>query len=108
MNCFGPYHNLPLWPVRLGRKPLAHLGFLCGLAVGILAVNPDVGATEASFGPMFEEFQLTLKSGTRTEAVGPFFYDEDAEGQTTWAVPPLFSSLHDTNTDSSEFDLAYP
>lgn len=57
---------------------------------------------------MFEEFQLTLKKGARTEAVGPFFYDEEAEGQTTWALPPLMSSLHDTNTDSGEFDFLYP
>lgn len=63
---------------------------------------------EFSLGPLFEEFQLTLKAGVRTEAVGPFFYDEEAGAEGVWAVPPLLSSCHDPNTESSELDFLYP
>ena len=77
--------------------------------VGIsLAGLQSTAATEASFGPLFEDFHLTLKDGGRTEAVGPFFYEEQSGAQNSWALPPLLSFTHDAGTDSSEFDFAYP
>ncbi len=57
---------------------------------------------------MFDAFPLTLDAGHRTEAVGPFFYVQQKDTETTWAVPPLFS--HDANpaVESREDDWMYP
>src|SRR5262245_29238199 len=51
------------------------------------------GADEAAFGPLFHQFQLTLDSGTRTECLGPFYYQQTLDETATHlvAVPPLFS-----------------
>lgn len=62
----------------------------------------------ASLGPLWEGFPLTLCLGERTEAFGPFFYDQTSDDVRTWAVPPLMSSLCAAPTDSAEFDLLYP
>ncbi len=65
-------------------------------------------ATGADFGPAYQEFKLTLESGSRTEALGPLFYDQQIDTTRTWAVPPLLSRTHDPVTDYTEYDLAYP
>jgi hypothetical protein len=63
---------------------------------------------EIAAGPLFQEFKLTLDSGTRTEAVGPFWYNEHKETQHTWAIPPILAYTHDPATESYEFDFLYP
>jgi len=68
-----------------------------------LVTNDYVGA-----GPLFSRFDLTLFEGHRTEALGPFFYAEKKETQTTWAIPPFYSHTLDPGTDSEELDIAYP
>ena len=57
---------------------------------------------------MFDSFPLTLDSGHRTEAAGPFYYDQLKDTERTWAIPPLFS--HDVNpaVEAREDDFAYP
>jgi len=57
---------------------------------------------------MFDEFDLTLDSGHRTEALGPLFYSEEKETQRIWAAPPLLSYTRDPGTESTEFDFLYP
>jgi len=59
-------------------------------------------------GLLFDHFSLTLAPGDRTEAVGPFFYDEQRETQHTWAVPPLLSMARDPELELKEFDFLYP
>jgi len=59
-------------------------------------------------GPIFDQFSLTLVSGHRTEAVGPFFYDQKNDTEETWAVPPLISYDTDPVTETKEFDFLYP
>ena len=59
-------------------------------------------------GLLFDEFDLTLELGQRTEAVGPFFYSETQETQRTWAIPPLFAHTVDPATESEEYDFCYP
>lgn len=59
-------------------------------------------------GLLFDDFPLTLADGHRTEALGPLFNFEEKETQQRWAVPPLGSYTRDSDTDFSEFDLAYP
>jgi hypothetical protein len=59
-------------------------------------------------GPAFDQFSLTLDSGRRTEALGPFFYDQQMDSEKTRAIPPLLSYDADPATESKEFDLLYP
>jgi hypothetical protein len=59
-------------------------------------------------GPAYDEFALTLDSGRRIEALGPFFYDQCKDSEKTWAIPPLFSYETDPATESRELDLLYP
>src|SRR5690349_19890472 len=47
------------------------------LAVGALSgICAAAAGGEASFGPLYHDFKLTLTEGERTEIVAPFFYDE--------------------------------
>ena len=59
-------------------------------------------------GPVFDQFLLTLDSGHRTEAIGPFFYNEEKDTEKTRAVPPLLSYDADPAAESKEFGLLYP
>jgi len=80
--------------------------FWMGLAV---AGTPNVAKAESpDAGPLFDEFDLTLASGRRTEALGPFFYSEQKDTQRIWAVPPLLSYTRDPGTESKEIDFLYP
>jgi hypothetical protein len=84
---------------------LKHL-IVAGLGVGML--NSPVCSGEVASGPLLQEFNLTLETGRRTEALGPLWSYERRETQTQWAVPPLFSHASDEGADVEEFDLAYP
>lgn len=68
-------------------------------------------ATEIEAGPLFHDFKLTLDSGHRTEALGPFYYDQQLEddGSVTrsWAVPPLFSYTSNDHVDYEWFDFLW-
>lgn len=59
-------------------------------------------------GPIFDEFALTLDSGRRAEAFGPFYYSQWKDSEKTWAIPPLLSRETDPATESSAFDLLFP
>ncbi len=63
---------------------------------------------EPAFGPLYQEFRLTLAPGHRTEAVGPFFYSEQKDSTHLWAIPPLWSHTLDREVDFEEFDVVYP
>jgi hypothetical protein len=85
------------------------VGWLMLLIASVASAEEDTqGGHEIAAGPLFHEFKLTLDSGARTEALGPFFYDELKETQHTWAVPPIFSYTHDPATESYEYDFIYP
>ncbi len=77
-----------------------------GLAIGI----PSAAFAGDGFraGPLFDQFELVVGSGQRTEAAGPFFYDQRNDSEKTWAVPPLLSYDADPATESKEFDSVYP
>lgn len=82
------------------------LAFLaCLLSLTTRASGADEGP-HAGF--LFDEFNLTLDSGHRTEAFGPFFYSEERDTERTWALPPLFSHTEDPATESEEIDVLYP
>jgi len=81
---------------------------ICGLGLVLGCCSPAFAEGVFHAGPFFDEFPLTLDAGHRTEAAGPFFYEQKKDTETTWAIPPLFS--HDTNpaVESREDDLFYP
>ena len=81
---------------------LCCLGWNCGLEARASADEPW------HTGFLFDQFSLTLDAGTRTEALGPFYYDEERESERVFAVPPLFSHTTDKATDADEFDFLYP
>jgi hypothetical protein len=76
----------------------------------LLVVLPAFGSSAdwLHVGPLFDDYDLTLEPGHRTEALGPLFYSEEKDTRKTWALPPLLSHFQDPATDSTEFDFAYP
>ena len=66
------------------------------------------GADGFVAGPLFSRFELTLDSGHRSEAIGPFFYDQGKDSEETWGVSPLFSHNSDPAVELKEDDLLYP
>ena len=78
---------------------LCCLGWNCALEARASAHEPW------HTGFLFDQFSLTLDAGTRTEAVGPLYYDQERESEHLFAVPPLFSHTTDEATDAEEFDL---
>jgi hypothetical protein len=66
------------------------------------------GADDFVAGPLFSQFTLTLDSGHRSEAIGPFFYSQEKDSEKTWGIPPLFSHDSDPAVESTEDDLFYP
>ena len=80
------------------------------LALGVGLILLSCGGLHAQpiAGPAYSQFGLTLDSGTRTEVLGPLYYQEEREDVSQWAVPPLFSRTHDRGVDSTEFDFLYP
>ena len=82
------------------------------MILGLLVSFSGIGAgAESSFGPLFHEFNLTLDPGHRTEALGPFYYQQEVieENNLTriWAAPPIFSYLLNEDTDYEQFDFLW-
>jgi hypothetical protein len=80
---------------------------LAAACAASLPLSP-LAADELHAGFLYDEFNLTLTAGHRTEAVGPFFYSQEKETERIWAVPPVLSYARDPGTESKEFDLLYP
>jgi hypothetical protein len=59
-------------------------------------------------GPLFDEHDLTLTLGHRTEAAGPLYYEQQAGEQHIWALPPFISMTRDPGLELKEFDMLYP
>ena len=84
---------------------LLRVGWLgCGLCLPMAAFAQD----SFSAGPLYDQFPLTLDSGHRTEAAGPFFYQQERETEKSLGVPPLFSRATDPAAESEAYDLLYP
>ena len=97
----------------VNRRWKSRLGLSITLTASMLstALTPffALGAEDSPHaGPLFDDFPLTLEPGHRTEAAGPFYYEERTDSRETWALPPFLASTHYTNIQSSEFILAYP
>jgi hypothetical protein len=61
-----------------------------------------------SSGFLFDQFNLTLEIGKRTEAAGPFYYSEKKEDDATLAFPPFISFYKNSAVNSGEIDFLYP
>lgn len=59
-------------------------------------------------GPLVHSFPLTLREGSRTEALGPLFALEDDEETRTWALHPLVSVQDWKGMDRLSLDVLYP
>jgi hypothetical protein len=94
------------WHIALNPMINGRLSVLIGLVLTLLQQPCQADVLNA--GPAFDQFNLTLAAGHRTEALGPLFYSETKDSQKTWAIPPLFSITKDPVTDFAEFDLGYP
>ena len=76
--------------------------------IALASVIFNARADDLHLGPLFDEFDLTLSPGKRVEALGPLFYWERKESETTWVLPPFFAHATDPETDYTEYDVVYP
>lgn len=101
-----------LQPVAIGQKrgwsPWGWLGFaLVGWITGVFPQSLRASESVTHAGFLYDHHPLTLESGWRTEAIGPFYYKQVTELEKLWALPPLFSRSV-TEADSEEYDVLYP
>ncbi len=94
--------------LRKAGAASASLRFLILLAVSVSFPFFARAEEHSPLGPIFDRFQLTLDDGWRTEAAGPFFYSQQKESETTWAIPPFFSCDRNPAVESHEDDYLYP
>jgi hypothetical protein len=78
------------------------------LAGLLAAASAQAGDNESLAGPAYAKFRLTLDSGWREEAAGPFFYRQSANGQNQWALPPFFCRTSTPQVDWEEWEIFYP
>jgi hypothetical protein len=93
------------------KKPLGFFVLCCFFVIKAEIVshfNSAHAAETSGIGPVLDRFNLTLETGYRTEAVGPFFYSETKDSENTWAIPPFFSCNRDPATDAQEENIFYP
>jgi hypothetical protein len=94
-----------------GIRSLLLILLSAGLFLG-LSLRIGAADDQPAFGPLYQEFKLTLTDGERTEGVGPFYYSEREKAEwedvtETWAVPPIFSYLRNDSIDYQKFDFLW-
>jgi hypothetical protein len=60
------------------------------------------------FGPLFDQFSLTLREGTRSETLGPLFGYETAGTSSLLSISPVFSLYRDSSVEQTEGEFLYP
>lgn len=101
-------------------RPLQTLWTSLWLAGGLLGAGAAVGAEagagmddldDADFGPLFDEFKLTLNPGHRTEIASPFYYREELREngylRKTWAFPPWVARTSIPEIKASQTDILW-
>lgn len=87
------------------------LGIFCafvGFVSQTLRAADDSVRLKYQAGPLIHDFDLTLKTGVRREAAGPFYYEEESGSQEQWAFPPFVSRTWNDDMDYEEIDVLYP
>jgi hypothetical protein len=92
----------------IGTKKSIRYLWVCSLIFASGFCRDCIGENEFHAGPFYDQFPLTLDSGWRTEAAGPFFYKQEKNSGKIWAIPPLFSRDSDPATESCVDDFLYP
>lgn len=59
-------------------------------------------------GPAYSKFKLTLQSGYREEALGPFYYSQQTTEQSQFAFPPFYCHTLTPDVGWSEWEFLYP
>ncbi len=100
-------HHFLRFPQRFSHIQSRSLR-LCGIGLVLTICPPAIAEDIFNAGLIYDQFALTLDPGNRTEAAGPFFYEQQKGSEATWAIPPLYS--HDVNPalESREEDILYP
>jgi hypothetical protein len=88
------------------QASLAAKGVLLVFSLSVGTELVSGGAVEAGF--LAHEFELTLESGRRLEAAGPFFSKQEEGERHEWALSPLMSYYVDEGIDARRFDFLYP
>jgi len=91
----------------ISKKSICNL-CACSLIITLGFCRDCFGENAVHAGSIYDQFHLTLDSGQRTEAAGPFFYEQETDTEKTWAIPPLFSHDSDPAIGQSEDDFLYP
>ena len=100
---FDQIKNMPIG----SKKSVCYL-WVCSLIFISGFCSNCAGENEFHAGPIYDQFPLTLDSGQRTEAAGPFFYEQEKDSEKTWAIPPLFLHESDPAIEQNEYDFLYP
>ena len=81
---------------------LAGGGGLSGLPGLSAAAGPD---SEVRFGPLAEEFPLTLRAGHRGEALGPLFHWQETPEAWGWGFSPWVSYQHEPGVERTQAEF---
>ena len=81
---------------------------LLALAAVLFTTAAPSAAGPSAFGPLYHEYQLTLREGERTELIGPLWNHERSPTHAQWAFPPILSWHAEFDTDFEEYDFLYP
>lgn len=88
------------------RLLIRKLAIISCCALALPALSQQKGDVEA--GPLYAEFPLTLTSGYRREAAGPFYYYQQSESEWQWALPPFYDFTRTPDVDWAEWEVLYP
>ncbi len=99
--------TIKLSAINPGADSTRRRGFVFILLAGIF-IGSFRNAEAEACGFIFDRFQLTLENGWRTESAGPFYYSQQNESETTWALPPFYSSDKKPAVEAREDDFLYP
>ena len=64
--------------------------------------------SEVRFGPLAEEFPLTLRTGQRGEALGPLFHWQETPEAWGWGFSPWVSYQHEPGVERTQAEFLYP
>lgn len=99
---------LPWSRVSCGTTSGTHRWLILILVGSFCFSSSGLGQDGTHAGFAFDHHTLTLEPGWRTDAVGPLFYEQEAELAYTWALPPFFSRTDWLDGTGRELDFAYP
>jgi hypothetical protein len=89
-------------------SPNANRFWLASLAGLVTVAWVGRAAEPVSAGPLWHEFRMTLGTGERTEALGPFWSSERTDTEHSFTLAPLFSRRELRQVEGWSWDALYP